>query len=398
MTNNLWSANSPQDFWLCTPNPSVEIWNDAIKKAVSILNLPVSINNIDTILENTLGEAQFGPNRYQLGLFRRLYYIFKPIIPHALAQIIRRLYNKNKPDIFSLGWPIEPRFAMFQWEVLRQVLLIVGKNEVAFRYFWPDKKGFSFVLTHDVETADGQRRVAVLADMEEALGFRSIFNFVAERYKLDQGLIRDLRQRGFEIGIHGLKHDGKLFDTYNRFAQHAKRINNYLGDYKSYGFRSPLTHRNPQWMQILDMKYDMSFFDTDPYEPMPGGVMSIWPFSVGHFVELPYTLPQDHTLYCVMKETTPRIWLEKVDFIEKYHGMALVIVHPDYSSDGMLNRIYRDFLHEMKDRGGYWHALPNEIASWWINRDIGEHNAIELAKAVLVDNSISISVGGVDDS
>ena len=69
-----------------------------------------------------------------------------------------------------------------------------------------------------------------------------------------------------------------------------------------------------------------------PYEPIPGGTMSLWPFFIGHFVELPYTLVQDYTLTSVLGETTPKIWLEKIDFIEKYHGMALSNSHPDYLS------------------------------------------------------------------
>ena len=31
-------------------------------------------------------------------------------------------------------------------------------------------------------------------------------------------------------------------------------------------------------MQALEIEYDLSFFDTDPCEPIPGGTMSIWPF------------------------------------------------------------------------------------------------------------------------
>ena len=80
--------------------------------------------------------------------------------------------------------------------------------------------------------------------------------------------------------------------------------------------------RNPEWMQALEIEYDLSFFDADPYEPMPGGTMSIWPFILGRFVELPYTLIQDHTLTAVLGETTPRLWLEKVDFIERYRGWS----------------------------------------------------------------------------
>ena len=86
--------------------------------------------------------------------------------------------------------------------------------------------------------------------------------------------------------------------------------------------------------------------------------MSIWPFFTGHFVELPYTLAQDYTLVSVLGETTPKIWLEKVDFIEKYHGMALVNSHPDYLSQKINWDVYHQFLLAMKNRKGFWHALP----------------------------------------
>ena len=93
--------------------------------------------------------------------------------------------------------------------------------------------------------------------------------------------------------------------------------------------------------------------------------MSIWPFFVGHFVELPYTLMQDCTLTIVLGETTPRLWLQKVDLIEGYSGMVLVNTHPDYLSDPVTWKIYADFLQAMQRRGGYWHAVPREVARWW---------------------------------
>jgi peptidoglycan/xylan/chitin deacetylase (PgdA/CDA1 family) len=228
-----------------------------------------------------------------------------------------------------------------------------------------------------------------------------MFNFVPELYPLDWGLIRDLQNRGFEVGIHGLKHDNRLFDTHKRFVQRSVRINHHIRQFQARGFRAPLTIRNPEWMQLLDMEYDLSFFDTDPYEPIPGGVMSIWPFNIGRFLELPYTLPQDCTLYKIMGETSPRIWLEKIDFIEQYHGMALVIVHPDYSSIGKAKEIYRTFLNVMSERTGYWHAVPRDVASWWkaraAGRDDPNGNLSLMARAVLMENNLSIQLPISDD-
>jgi hypothetical protein len=54
------------------------------------------------------------------------------------------------------------------------------------------------------------------------------------------------------------------------------------------------------------------------------------PFFIGHFVEPPYTPGPGFTLTSVLGETSPRIWLEKVEFIAKYHAMALLNSHPDY--------------------------------------------------------------------
>jgi hypothetical protein len=237
-----------------------------------------------------------------------------------------------------------------------------------------------------------------VADLEESSGFRSSFNFVPERYPLDLVLIEDLRGRGFEIGVHGLRHDGKLFSSRSEFMRRAERINGYLQELDAVGFRSPLTMRNPEWMQALQIEYDLSFFDTDPYEPMPGGTMSIWPFILGRFVELPYTLAQDCTLTVVLGETTPRLWLQKVDFIERYCGMVLVNTHPDYLSDPLTWKIYSDFLQAMRRRGGYWHALPRDVARWWRARTDDRGDAMDSrlvwAEVELDEEGTGLKLGG----
>jgi hypothetical protein len=151
-------------------------------------------------------------------------------------------------------------------------------------------------------------------------------------------------------------------------------------------------------MQMLEIDCDLSFFDTDPYEPMPGRTMSIWPFTIGRFTEPPYTLPQDFALFNLMGETFPKIWLEKIAFLEKYPGMALGIVHPDYSSEGPSKQIYESFLCTIKERQGYWHALPQEVTAWWKNRVNQNHEfsdkdqPIYMAKAVLKSEEPEIAL------
>ncbi len=93
--------------------------------------------------------------------------------------------------------------------------------------------------------------------------------------------------------------------------------------------------------------------------------MSLWPFVMGRFLELPYTLAQDFTLTEVVGERSPRLWLEKMDYLARFFGMALVNTHPDYLQDGDRMRIYIDFLEAVRERTEYWHALPRDVARWW---------------------------------
>ena len=376
----LWISNHPRDFWKCCPDPSEDVWQEAIRKSISLLGLGEDISDIESALAFTLGEGRYGPDHWDLGALKKAYYQVKSLIPRRVTCQLRRLYNR-KIEIHGI-WPIEHRYVDFLWEVLRQALILDEKKELTTRCFWPDHSRFAFVLTHDVETSAGQEFVRNLADLEESLGFRSSFNFVPERYALDYQLMDNLRKRGFEVGVHGLKHNGRLFDSRPSFTRNANRINRYLKEWNAVGFRAELMLRQPEWMQVLDIEYDLSFFDTDPFEPIPGGAMSIWPFFIGHFVELPYTLVQDYTLTSILQENSPRIWLEKVDFIQKYHGMALLNTHPDYLRDRHTWEVYNRFLFAMKERDCYWHGLPCEVAAWW-KRRLGSVSEVDLPGLIL---------------
>ncbi len=366
---DLYAGNTAAVFWqlLIEPRITEAEWASAVQAAASILPSATASSDKDPgrILSSILGEEIFGQDRWQLSRAKRLYYELKPLLPRQLAIFLRHCYRSYQETDFALGWPIEDRYVRLQFNCLQHVLRQRGVSEASYINLWPHNHRFAFTLTHDIETKQGFDFVQTVAALEERLGFHSSFNVVPERYPIDHGLLSDLRQRGFEIGVHGLKHDGKLFSSRNIFEQKAESINRYLRDWGAVGFRSPYMHRNPEWLQALKVEYDLSFFDTDPYEPMPGGTMSIWPFSLGSFIELPYTLVQDHTLLTILGARTPQFWLDKVDFIEYWRGLALVNVHPDYLRTPANLAIYEEFLRAMKEREHYWHALPREIANWW---------------------------------
>ena len=135
-----------------------------------------------------------------------------------------------------------------------------------------------------------------------------------------------------------------------------------------------------EWLHRLDIRYDASSFDTDPFEPQSDGIGTIFPIlqegspPAEGYVELPYTLPQDFTLYILFGERDIGTWKKKLQWIVEHGGMALVNTHPDYmcfdgrpSYDEYPVELYRDLLMHLQGeyRGEYWLQLPHEMASYW---------------------------------
>ncbi|MDN5205418.1 hypothetical protein QQ008_28795 [Fulvivirgaceae bacterium BMA10] len=296
-------------------------------------------------------------------IINAIYYKLKPLMPRWFQLWLRRRVILAKKPLYKDVWPI---------------LESAGDKPEKFDA-WPDGKDFAVVLTHDVEKQKGHDRCERLMQLEKELGFVSLFNFVPERYKVSPQLRKLLEEQGFEVGVHGLNHDGTLFQSKKIFDERAPKINQYIEEWNVVGFRSPAMHHNLDWIHELDLEYDLSTFDTDPFEPQAEGVGTIFPFWVSKngkgYVEMPYTIAQDFTPYVLMKEPTIEVWKRKVDWIVKKGGMILVNTHPDYMSlDGKKPGLeefpvamYLELLNyiktEYKDR--YWHVLPKELATFW---------------------------------
>src|SRR5512132_4446881 len=118
----------------------------------------------------------------------------------------------------------------------------------------------------------------------------------------------------------------------------------YAKRWRAVGFRSPATHRVWEWMPLLGFDYDSSYPDTDPYEPQPGGCCSWLPYFNDGLVELPITLPQDYTLFNILRHESAQLWLEKTEFLRERGGMVLLITHPDYMLERRLRDAYRELL------------------------------------------------------
>jgi predicted glycosyltransferase/peptidoglycan/xylan/chitin deacetylase (PgdA/CDA1 family) len=304
------------------------------------------------------------------------YYRVKPLIPRRMQIALRRALAARKRKKKKEMWPVH---------------LIAAKKPVGWKG-WPSQKEFALVFNHDVDTIKGLCNCAKLMEIEKRLGFRSSFNFVPEDYPTPPALRKKLAESGFEVGVHGLRHDGRTFLSQATFFDRAARINHYLKEWGAVGFTSPSMLRNLSLMAELDIEHGCSTFDTDPFEPQSEGMKTIFPFFATNgggtrsYVELPYTLPQDHGLFVILKEKDNRIWKEKLDWIVENGGMALLNSHPDYMNfdTGRLSfeeypiNFYIDFLEYIKRKysGQYWHVLPREMAQFWKRTDLNGGNRL----------------------
>jgi len=297
-------------------------------------------------------------------LVNRAYYFLKPVLPWRFRLTLRRWRANRRRRAFADVWPIDPR---------------AGRTPPGWPG-WPDGKKFALVLTHDVEGNKGVSRVERLMNVEQKHGFSSCFNFVPEgEYRTPEAVRKTLERAGFEVGIHGLEHDGKLYSSEEIFAAKASRIGEYRQQWNVVGFRSPLMQHKLGWLHALGMEYDASTFDTDPFEPEPDGAGTIFPFWVPGpngtgYVELPYTLVQDFNLFGVLREQNIEVWKKKVDWVVEHGGMVLLNTHPDYMCfEGKQQRdeypvsYYDDFLRYVREKyeGEYWSALPRDVARYY---------------------------------
>lgn len=288
----------------------------------------------------------------------------KPFLPRRSQILIRRALIRWQYPSYRHVWPIDPGSAgpPENWKG------------------WPEGKKFALALTHDVETGRGIEKCRPLMEIEKRLGFRASFNFVAGDYDVPAKLRQSLADEGFEVGVHGLHHAQNPFKNRSLFRSQADEINRYLKAWGAVGFRCPSMYHDLDLAHHLDIEYDASTFDTDPFEPQPDGMGTIFPFWVrggNHqkgYVELPYTLPQDFLLFILLEEKNIDTWKTKLDWIAGRGGMALFITHPDYMSFGPAPRYneyparyYEEFLAHIQSKyaGQYWNALPRDIARFW---------------------------------
>jgi hypothetical protein len=305
-------------------------------------------------------------------MIRSLYYGLRPFLTLPIRRHIQRAYLNGWKDISFPRWPVDTTVEQCLERLLALSMKAHGVERVPFIWFWPDRAMSCAIMTHDVEHLSGRNFCSQLMDLDDAAQVASAFQIVPEgRYAVPDSFLDEIRSRGFEINVHDLNHDGRLFARRDDFLRAVERINEYGRRFRAAGFRSGALYRNQAWFDALDFSYDMSVPSVAHLDPQRGGCCTVMPFFIGKILELPVTTIQDYTLFHILNDYSLDVWKQQLDAITRRHGLASVIVHPDYVIEQRARTAYQrllEHLARLRDERQMWIALPHEVDRWWRER------------------------------
>jgi hypothetical protein len=200
------------------------------------------------------------------------------------------------------------------------------------------------------------------------------------RYAVSAKFLENIRNRGFEVGIQDLNHDGRLFDDREGFLRRVAIINRYAADYAAKGFRAAVLYRKPEWFSSLNFSYDMSIPNVAHLDAQHGGCCTVMPYFIGDILELPVTTSQDYMLFHLLNQRSIDLWKAQIDLILGKSGMASFIIHPDYVMEPDTKPVYKallGYLRDLRDGKQIWFGLPSDVDSWWRARNkmsVVKHN------------------------
>lgn len=357
----------------CGPAKSpIGVLKDALEHIVvdsDGITLPFKV---EEVIEN-LRRERYTAHFRQEGLFfneilRKTYYFIRPLLGDSARRFLQRLYLRGWDKIPFPTWPVDATVDRIHQKLLALSLKAQGLEKVPFIWFWPEGLSSCVIMTHDVEEELGRDFCAQLMDLDESFGVRSAFQIVPEcRYTVSKSFLESITSRGFEVNVHDLMHDGRLYADRSEFLQRAARINNYIREYGAQGFRSGILYRNADWFGVFEFSYDMSLPNVAHLDPQRGGCCTVMPFFIGKIVELPLTCTQDYTLFRILGDYSIELWKRQIALVRKNHGLISFIVHPDYLNEQRARDSYKallEFLASLRDKDEVWTALPRDVANW----------------------------------
>jgi hypothetical protein len=332
---------------------------------------------IDEVAENLRYERYEGQSGWQAWIqksrLRDIYYNLRPMLSVSLRKHLQKLYLGGWSKIPFPAWPVDRSVDILLEKVIVLGMQSLGIDRLPFIWFWPEGRQACAILTHDVETTAGRDFCSSLMDLDDSFGIKASFQIVPEkRYDVPSSYLQLIRDRGFEVNVHGLDHDGDLFRERASFLKDAKAINRYAEQFAARGFRSPIVYRNADWFQDLDFSYDMSVPNVARLAAQRGGCCTVMPYFLpGGMLELPLTTTEDYTLFNVLNDYSTSLWKQQMEIILDSHGLMTFLVHPDYLMSAKAQDICKSLLEEIgrvRAEANVWVPLPREVDVWWRQR------------------------------
>lgn len=303
----------------------------------------------------------------------RSYYSIRTWLPTKLRRRLQRAWLSDWHKIPFPHWPVDTTVEKVMKKLIIGSLGQNGDESIPFIWFWP--KGYSScaVLTHDVESNSGRDFCPHLMEMEGDLGIRSSFQIVPEgTYAVPDELLRGIREKGFELNVHDLRHDGSLFRSENEFRKRAELINQYARQWGARGFRAAVMYHVLDWYDALEFSYDMSVPNAAHLEAQRGGCCTVFPYFIGDMLEIPLTTVQDYALFHYLGKYDTMLWKQQIDIIRSQNGLMSFLVHPDYVAERRGQAVYSKLLEhlcELRDSANVWLTCPGDVNDWWRARD-----------------------------
>jgi hypothetical protein len=297
----------------------------------------------------------------------------RPFLPISVRKHLQRLFLAGRMKMRFPNWPVDCTADRLLENLLAICMRAQGLKQIPFIWFWPDGCSSAAIMTHDVETQSGVKFCSALMDLDEGFGIPSSFQIIPEgRYSTPKLLLDEIRRRGFEINVHDLNHDGRLYWERQEFLRRVKGINTYGREFRAKGFRAGTLYRNLDWYDELDFSYDMSVPNVGHLDLQSGGCCTVMPYFVGRILELPVTTTQDYPLFQILDDYSTKLWIRQINLIRKAHGLISVITHPDYLQERPARETYAALLAHLarlRTEAGLWIARPAEVNDWWRARN-----------------------------
>jgi hypothetical protein len=286
---------------------------------------------VDNLRHESYAKTSRHNNAWQLWVLNNIYYLIRPLMPVTVRKHLQKAWLTDWRKLQFPIWPVDRTVDNLFDRLLLLSIRTQGVERIPFIWFWPYGASSCAVVTHDVETVAGRDFCSSLMDADNAHGIKASFAVVPEsRYEVRSEFLKSILDRGFEVIIHDLNHDGHLFRDREEYLARVEKINAYGSRFAASGFRAAVLYRNQSWFDSLKFSYDTSVPNVAHLDPQRGGCCTVMPYFIGDIVELPVTTTQDYALFNYLNEYSTRLWERQIALIMEQHGLVNLIVHPDF--------------------------------------------------------------------